>query len=482
MGRKIPMWQICTLLLFLITLLIYTLVVIKGSVHIPLAVSAALAAIIAIANGWRWSFLETAMINGISRAMQATLILFVIGMVISTWIAAGIVPTMIYYGLLIIKPSIFLIASMLLCSIVSLSTGSSWTTAGTAGVALMGIGAGLGLPLPVVAGSVISGAYFGDKMSPLSDTTNLAPAMAGASLFDHIRHMVYTVTPSYLLALIGFAILGMKLSGHQTAADLSSMSELLNGLSQNFNLTPLLLLPPCLVVAMVIFRIPALPGLMGAAVLGILCAALFQGENLLQVATVVAYGGYVSHTGIPFVDTLLTRGGMSSMYDTVGIITCAMCFGGILDGTNMLASICQSLLKVAKNTGLLVTMVIVSCIAVNAAAADQYLAIVLPGRMFRTAFEDRRLKPKNLSRCLEDSATITSCLIPWNTCGAAMSSSLGVATIQYIPYCFLNLINPIVSIFYGFTGITMEPMSEAEYDEILRQRGLETEQAARILS
>ncbi|WP_324825407.1 Na+/H+ antiporter NhaC [Sinanaerobacter sp. ZZT-01] len=481
MGKKIPMWQIALILLVLIALLIYTLVIIGGTVHIPIAATAAIASLIAIKNGFKWSFLEKAMINGISRAMQAILILFVIGMVISTWIAGGIVPAMIYYGLMIIKPSIFLVASMLLCSIVALSTGSSWTTAGTAGIALIGIGAGLGLPLPIVAGSIISGAYFGDKMSPLSDTTNLAPAMAGSNLFEHIKHMVFTVTPSYIIAMVIFAVLGMRIT-NSSEVNMNEVAVLMNGLRDNFYISPLLLIPPCLIIAMVIFKVPALPGLFGGALLGVICAAVFQGENFGEVATVISYGGYVSETGIDFVDTLLSRGGMSSMYGTVGIILCAMCFGGVLDSTNMLASICDVMLKVAKSTGLLVTMVVISCIAVNAAASDQYLSIVLPGRMFKTAFEDRKLKAKNLSRCLEDAGTITSCLIPWNTCGAAMSSSLGVATVAYAPYCFLNLINPLVSIFYGFTGITMEKMTDAEYEEILEQRRLDNEIAANALA
>lgn len=481
MGRKIPMWQILMIIAILIALLIYTLVFVGGTVHIPIATTAAIAALVAIKNGFKWSFLEKAMINGISRAMQAILILFVIGMVIATWIAGGIVPAMIYYGLMIIKPSIFLVASMLLCSIVALATGSSWTTAGTAGIALIGIGSGLGLPLPIVAGSIISGAYFGDKMSPLSDTTNLAPAMAGTNLFEHIKHMVFTVTPSYIIAMIIFAFLGMRISG-ANEVDMNGVAVLMDGIESNFYISPLLLIPPCLIIAMVVFKVPALPGLFGGAILGVICAAVFQGESFGPVATVVAYEGYVSETGIEFVDSLLSRGGMVSMYGTVGIILCAMCFGGVLDSTNMLASICEVMLKVAKNTGLLVTMVVISCIAVNAAASDQYLSIVLPGRMFKTAFEDRKLKAKNLSRCLEDAGTITSCLIPWNTCGAAMSSSLGVATVAYAPYCFLNLINPLISIFYGFTGITMEKMTDAEYEEILEQRKLDNELAQSSLA
>lgn len=480
MGRKIPMWQICLLLAILVGLLIYTLVFVGGTVHIPLITAAAIAAIISVANGWKWRFLETAMINGISRSMQAILILFVIGMVIATWIAGGIVPSMIYYGLMIIKPSIFLIASMVLCSIVALSTGSSWTTAGTAGIALIGIGAGLGIPLPIVAGSIISGAYFGDKMSPLSDTTNLAPAMAGSDLFEHIKHMIYTVTPSYIIAMIAFAVLGMKAAGGEV--DMSGVTTLMDGLKANFTITPLLIIPPCLVIAMVVLKIPALPGLLGAAVLGVVCSAVFQGGSFAETATVIAYGGYVSETGIEFVDALLSRGGMSSMYETVGIIISAMCFGGILDSTNMLASICGAMLKVAKNTGLLVTMVVISCVAVNAAAADQYLSIVLPGRMFKAAFEDRKLKAKNLSRCLEDAGTITSCLVPWNTCGAAMATSLGVPTVAYLPYCVLNYVNPLVSIFYGFTGISMEKMSDEEYEEMLKQRELDNELAAKALA
>jgi NhaC family Na+:H+ antiporter len=479
MGRSIPLWQILLVMLVLIASLMWTILVIDGYVHIPLIITAAFGTIIAIANGFKWNYIEKGIINNIGRSMQAILILLTVGILIGTWIEGGIVPAMIYYGLMIMSPSVYLVATCLICCIVSLATGSSWTTAGTVGVALIGIGAGLGIPLGMAAGAIISGAYFGDKMSPLSDTTNLAPAMAGSSLFEHIRHMVYTTTPSLVLALILYAILGMG-RGSDTAS-LNQVEILMAAMQENFNISLILLLPPLFIIAMVMFRIPALPGLIIGVVLGVICAVVFQGSDAGEVITVTAYDGYVLESGNEFVDELLTRGGFQSMYYTVGLIISAMCIGGVLDATNMLRTLCEYLLKLAKCTGSLVLITVVTCIVTNATASDQYLSLILPGRMYKEAFEDRRLKNKNLSRILEDSGTLTSPLVPWNTCGTYQATTLGVATMTYFPYCFLNLLNPLISIFYGFTGITMEKMTDEEYEECMRQRSLDAELAARTM-
>jgi len=476
MGRRIPLWQIFMVLAFMVALLMYTIVVVDGYIHIALVISGAFAAIVAIANGYKWSYLEKGIINNITNSMQALLILLTVGMLIGTWIAGGIIQTMIYYGLMILNPNIFLVATVLICCVVSLSTGSAWTTAGTVGIALIGIGTALDISLPMTAGAIISGAYFGDKMSPLSDSTNLAAAMAGANLFDHVKHMVYTVVPSLTISLIIFGILSM---GHSSSnVDMSDVTILMNGLKDNFYISPILLLPPLFVILMVVFKIPAMPGLFAGALLGVLFAVIFQGGNLGELIGITMYDGYVSTTGIEFLDELLTRGGLSSMFYSSVLVLCAMVIGGVLDASDMLKTICEKLLRFSKSTGSLVLIVLATCICCNIIAADQYVAIVLPGRMFKQEFEDRRLKNKNLSRCLEDAGTVTSALVPWTTCGAYMSSTLGVATIAYLPYSFLNLLNPFISMFYGFTGITMEKMTEEEYQAILKQRELDAALAA----
>lgn len=480
MGRRIPLWQILLVMLVLIASLMWTILIIEdGYVHIPLIITAIFGTIIAKANGFKWSYIEKGIINNIGRSMQAILILLTVGMLIGTWIAGGIVPAMIYYGLMIMSPSVYLFATCLICSIVSLATGSSWTTAGTVGVALIGIGAGLGIPMGMAAGAIISGAYFGDKMSPLSDTTNLAPAMSGSSLFEHIKHMFYTTGPSFVLALILYALLGM--GRNSDGASMSQVEILMAAMQDNFNISLIMLIPPLFIIAMVMFRIPALPGLIVGVVLGVICAVVFQGGNAGEVITIIAYDGYILESGNEFVDELLTRGGLQSMYYTVGLIICAMCIGGVLDTTNMLRILCEYLLKLAKGTGSLVLITVVTCIVTNATASDQYLSLILPGRMYKEEFENRRLKNKNLSRVLEDSGTLTSPLVPWNTCGTYQATTLGVPTLVYFPYCFLNLINPLISIFYGFTGITMEKMTDEEYEECMRQRALDAELVAKTM-
>ncbi|NCB41048.1 MAG: Na+/H+ antiporter NhaC [Clostridia bacterium] len=479
MGKKIPMWQILVVMLVLMLTLTWTILSTGGYVHMALIISAVFAVIVAVANGFKWAYIEKGIINNIGRSMQAILILLCIGMLIGTWIAGGIVPALIYYGLKILSPGIFLVATCIICCIVSLATGSSWTTAGTVGIALIGVGAGLGIPMPIAAGAIISGAYFGDKMSPLSDTTNLAPAMAGATLFDHVRHMIFTTGPSLIISLILYGVIGMKFGSGN--ADMSQVESLMSVMSDNFYISPILILPPLLVIAMVVLKVPALPGLFGGVVLGGICALAFQGANIGELATIITYDGFLSETGNEFVDTLLSRGGFSSMYYTVGLIISAMCIGGVLDSTHMLKTLCEALLKYSKGTGSLVAITLATCLIVNVAAADQYLAIVLPGRMYKEAFEDRRLKNKNLSRCLEDAGTLTSPLVPWNTCGTYQATTLGVPTLAYLPYAFLNLINPFVSLFYGFTGITMEKMSDEEYEACMRQRALDSELALKSM-
>jgi NhaC family Na+:H+ antiporter len=369
---------------------------------------------------------------------------------------------MIFYGLKALSPGIFLGATMVICSVVSLGTGSSWSTAGTVGVALIGVGQGLGIPVSMVAGAIISGAYFGDKMSPLSDTTNLAPAVAGTDLFSHIRHMVYTVVPAYVIALALYGFLGMRFSGR--VMESQNIEIIMSTMKEHFFIHPVLLLPPLLVIAMVILKVPPLPALLGGTLLGGVFALVAQSRSLGDVLT-AAHAGHVSETGVAMVDELLTRGGLLSMMETVALIICALSFGGIMERTGMLRVLAGSLLRFVKSTGALVTTTVFSCIGMNIIAADQYIAIVVPGRMFKNAFDAKGLHPKNLSRVLENSGTMTSPLIPWNSCGAFMGATLGVNPLIYLPYAFLNLLVPAISIFYGYTGITMEKLPAEDLGE-----------------
>lgn len=450
--RNATLGEAIICILFLVFTLFISLTKLNLSAHIPLVLGSIFASSIAIIRlGFTWKELEEGILDTINNTMQAILILLIVGMLIGTWIISGIVPSMIYWGLNILSPGIFLVATTVICSIVSISTGSSWTTAGTIGIALLGIGSALGIPKEVIAGAIISGAYFGDKMSPLSDTTNLAPAMAGSNLFDHIRHMLYSTVPAMLISLVIYAFLGMKYAGH--AIDTSQISQIQNALASSYNtLSPLLLLVPVIVIVLVILKVPAIPGLIIGTILGGLVAIFFQGaslQNVLEVAQV----GYTSHSGMLFVDELLTRGGLNSMLDTVSLMLCALTLGGILEKTGMLEVLARFILRFAKGTFGLVAATIFTCIGTNIAVADQYLAIVIPGSMYKEAFKKQGLDPKNLSRTLEDSATITSPLIPWNTCGAYMSATLAVNSFAFLPFAFFNIICPIVSLTLAATGI-----------------------------
>lgn len=479
MGKKIPVWQILLLIVVMVGALMFTVLKKEGYMHGILAMVLCLACIIAMLNGYKWSYLQSAMINKISSSMEAVLIFITVGMLVAMWISGGIVQAMIYYGLKILSPQIFLVASCILCAIVAIATGSSWTTAGTIGVALMGIGVTMGISAPLVAGSIISGAYLGDKMSPLSDTTNLAPAMAGAKLFDHIGHMVWTVTPSLIVSLIIYFILGLGVdTSSATTSDIEALQQVLK---DNFNLNPLLFIAPILVVVMAIKKLPALAFIFIGAMVGLIFVPIFQGGSLADAACYELYAGYVSETGDAFVDELLTRGGIESMFYSTSLCLIALAFAGVLESSGMLASLCKILLRVAKTNGLLIMITLFTCIIVNILCADQYISIVLPGAMYKEEFENRRLKAKNLSRCLEDAGTLSSPLIPWTTCSAYMQGALGVNTFAYAPFAFLNWICPLISLFYGFTGISIEKMTEEEYEEAMARREEEQKRAAEAI-
>ena len=490
MGKKIPMWQ-CLLVMVVLIALIYWGVMVDtdaGEAHVSLILAGAFAAIIAMLNGWKWNYMEQGILAAINRTMQAILILAVVGLMLGSWMAGGVVPSMMYYGIKVIAPSIFLFTACLLCSIVSLATGSSWSTAGSMGVALIGVGTALGFPAYMTAGAVVSGAYFGDKMSPLSDTTNLAPAVAGATLFDHIKHMIWTTGPSLVIALVVYLVLGFTNSSGG-AADLSTIDEILAFITDNYNVSLLCLIPPLFVIVAVALKLPALPSLIGGVILGLPFFPM-QGNSLKSVPFILNYGVGVeipedASDVIAELGSLLTSDGMQGMMWTISLILCAMVFGGIVDCTGIMGSIASALLKLARGTrGGLVLVTVISCIIVNALCSDQYLAIILPGRMYKEAFEDLRLAPKNLSRCLEDSGTITSNFIPWNTCGATMSKFLQCPQWGkggYAPFAILNWLNPLVSIFYGFTGISMVKMTDEEYARILEEREAEKEAALKSM-
>lgn len=431
---------------FLMLFLGVSIFIFGASPHVPLVGGTIVTGLVAVYKlGYEWTELEESMFSSIKMAMQAILIIMIIGILIGTWIISGVVPAMIYWGLEILSPSIFLVATTLICSVVSLATGSSWSTMGTVGVALLGIGQGLGIPNGLIAGAIISGAYFGDKVSPLSETTNLAPAMAGTDLFQHIKYMLYSTIPTLIICLILFGVIGMRYSGQNL--DMSQINLIRETLASSFNtLSPILFIPPIVVIGLVIFKVPAIPGLIIGALLGFVFAIVFQGASIGDILS-SAQNGYVSATGVAAVDDLLSKGGLMGMMSTVSMTICALALGGILEKTGMLEAIASAILGLAKGVFGTVLCTMITCAMTNAVAGEQYLSIVIPGRMFKDEYAKRGLHPKMLSRALEDSGTLSSALVPWNTCGAYIHGTLGVSAFEYIPYAFLNLINPLVSLF-----------------------------------
>ncbi len=446
----------------------------SGANPIALVLAAGVGILIGTAHGHAWKDIEKGIVHGISLALGAVLILLTVGALIGSWILSGTVPTMIYYGLMLLTPSIFLPSACLLCCFVSLATGSSWTTAGTVGVALIGIALAQGINPGLAAGAVISGAYFGDKMSPLSDTTNLAPAVAGTELFTHIRHMVWTTTPSIVLAVILYVVMGLTITPPQDTAQVKAIMDALAG---TFVVGPHLLTPVAIVLALVVGRMPAFPALLIGSLVGCLFAVVFQPQvvttyaaspdlpgwaALVKGAWMSLFDGFKLESPNAALNDLLSRGGMANMLNTVWLILMAMTFGAVMEATGMLQQIAAGILSMVRGTGSLITATLVTTFGMNIIASDQYMAIVLPGRMFRAEYARRGLHPKNLSRALEDAGTLTSPLVPWNTCGAFMATTLGVATFAYAPYAFFNLINPLLSAIYGFTGFTIEKVPPSE--------------------
>ncbi len=431
--------------------------------HIPLMLSATVATIVAVYLGYSWRELEKGVIKAVSLALQALLILMIIGTIIGTWLAGGIVPTMIFYGLEILPPGVFLPAAALICSVVAIASGNAWTAAGTIGIAVMGVGIGLGVNPAMVAGAIISGCYFGDKISPLSETTNMSPGITGVDLFDHIKHMLYTTIPALVISVIIFFFLGLTFK--DTGAGTDEIAALQQNLSDIFVISPWLLLVPVVVLGMIAMKTPAIPGLFIGSILGGIVAVTVQGFSIGDILGIMVYG-FEMETGNVVLDNLLNNGGTEAMMYTVSLVMIAMSFGGILETTGILQTIVNALLNLAKSTGSLITTTVATCITANVVACDQYMSILLPGRMYLTAYRKRGLHPKNLSRTLEDAGTMTSPLVPWNTCGAFMTATLGVSTFAYAPYAFLCIISPLMAIIYAYTGFTIEKLPQEEIDRI----------------
>ena len=448
----------------------------SGANQMALLLAAAVGGVIAVFLGHNWYDVRKQIVKSIGSAMPSIIILLLIGSLAGTWLLSGVVPAMIYYGLKILNPAIFLLACVVVSALVSVATGSSWSTVATIGIALLGIGNAMGFSEGMVAGAIISGAYFGDKMSPLSDTTNLAPAMAGTDIFTHIRYMALTTGPSILITLIIFMIFGFFF---QPLGDAANVEATLDAIDRSFNITPLLFIVPAALVTIIINRVPPLPSLLAGTLLGALFAIIFQPQIIEQVSGVTGnfsrasymaimksmYGRIAIVTSDPQVNDLLSTGGMAGMLNTIWLIMTAMIFGGVMEAAGMLVRITSGLMRFAKTTGSLVATTVGTCLFFNITASDQYISIVVPGRMFAATYRDRGLKPEVLSRTLEDSGTVTSVLIPWNTCGATQSAVLGVPTISYLPYAFFNIISPFMSIFMAAFNIKIRKITENEEGE-----------------
>jgi NhaC family Na+:H+ antiporter len=480
-NSELSIWEALIPVIALVGMLAYNVFFVfgddalSGSNQFILLLGAAVAAMVGFKNKISYKRMLEEVAENVKSTTGALLILLMVGALAGTWLISGIIPTMIYYGLQILNPTIFLAACVVICSIISIATGSSWTTSATVGIALVGIGETLGISTGMTAGAVLSGAYFGDKMSPLSDTTNLAPAMAGGELFSHIKYMTLTTIPTIVITLIIFVIIGLNIETNGTPM----IQDKLDAINEAFNISPWLFVVPIFVVAMIIKETPPLIALLGGALLGGVTAIIAQPEIVMKVAGAdtlnfkSAYEGVMNAltvetavvTASNELNDLFTAGGMKGMLDTIWLVICAMVFGGVMDAIGALSRITKSLLSLATSTFGLFASTVASCLALNLTASDQYLALVIPGKMFKKAYQDRGLAPENLSRTLEDSGTVTSVLIPWNTCGAYHSKVLfGYAgATAYIPYAFFSIISPFMTLLFAGFNIKIKQI-KGEFD------------------
>jgi NhaC family Na+:H+ antiporter len=467
-NKELNLLEALIPVVFLMAMLAYNIFFADGewfgeySNQIILLIGGVFAAIVGFFNKTTFLTMVQEIYENLKSVFVPIMILFLVGALAGTWLVSGIIPAMVYYGLKVLSPSIFLPASIVISAIISIATGSSWTTSATVGIALVGIGTALGIPTGMIAGAVISGAYFGDKMSPLSDTTNLAPAMAGTDLFTHIKYMFYTTGPTILITIIAFSIISLNIDTTGNA----DVTGLLKTIALTFNITPYLFIVPVAVIALILLKTKPLIALGTGVLLAAVFAFIFQPEILSSLSDSkfsALINSMLTDTSIVTenekLNELFSSGGMSGMLWTIYLICCAMVFGGIMDGIGALARITESLLAVAKSVFGLFTSTVLSCIGLNVIASDQYLAIVIPGKMFKKAYQDRGLAPENLSRTLEDSGTVTSVLIPWNTCGAYQSGVLGVSVSEYFTYAIFNWLSPIMTLIFAAFNIKIRQLA-----------------------
>ena len=430
-----------------------------GSNQFILLLGGAVAAIVGVYHKVDYKSMVEEVSQNIKSTTGAILILLMVGALAGTWLLSGIIPTMIYYGLQLLNPSIFLAACVIICALISVATGSSWTTSATVGIALVGIAKALDISLGMTAGAILSGAYFGDKLSPLSDTTNLAPAMAGTDLFTHIRYMTFTTVPTIIITLIVFIIIGLNLDASGNA----NIQPILTSIESSFNISLWLFIVPIIVIAMIVVKTPPLIALLIGTLLAAFAALIFQPDLVLLVSKAQELNFMSGYKGIltaittdieiptanALLEDLFAASGMAGMLSTIWLIICAMVFGGVMDAIGALSKISEALLNLFHTTFGLFASTVVSCLTLNATASDQYLAIVVPGKMFKKAYQDKNLAPENLSRSLEDSGTVTSVLIPYNTCGAYHSGVLGVPVVDYFFYAIFNYLSPFMTLIFA---------------------------------
>ncbi len=457
---RIPkMWEASIPILVLLVSMVVGTVYMNLEPHVPLIISCVATAIVAFWCGNSWECIIIGALDSIRSAVEALLIIMCVGMLIGSWVWAGTMPAMVYYGLDMISPGAFLVVGAVLCAIVGVATGSSWTASGTVGVALMGVAMGLGVPAPIAAGMVISGAYLGDKLSPLSDSTNVAAAAAGTPLYEHVSAMMTTTIPSFVISLIIYGIVGLIIidtDGYDAALAVGIQETIL----KNFYIAPWIMLPVLVVIFGAIKRIPAIPSLLLAAFIGCVIAIIAQGATLQEMLAALQYG-YEADTGNEIADKLLNRGGIDSMMWTISLIMFALAYGGMLEKCGFVETLMGGIVKRVNSTGGLVMATIITGIICDIILTDQYLAIMIPSRLFREEYDKRGLSRSFLSRTTEDGATLWSPMIPWNGCGAYQSATLGVSNWAFMPFSFMNLINPLLAIVITYLGLGIK---YKEYD------------------
>lgn len=458
--KKLPLHLALIPIIVIITFGLLSVMKWKAGMNMPIVAGIVSAGLIGIISGISWNDLQKSLVEGVSRALPAIFIVIIIGAIIGSWIQGGVIPALIYYSLKIISPTIFLPATALVTAVISLATGTSFTAVATIGLALMATGLGMGFPAPLLAGSIISGAYFGDSISPLSDTTNLASAVSDTDLFDLLQHLAKTGIPALIISLAIYFLLGLK---HSTSAniDLNAIGDILSEINMNFTITPLLLLIPILTIIFSIKRVPALPSLLMVAILGGIAGMVLQDISFGNVLVAMT-NGYVSETGNEMIDSLLTRGGINSMGGTVILLSMATAFGGILERIGALDSILDVIMGKINSDGRLVSITVLSSLVVSFATGAQLLAIIIPARMFGNAYKERNLHPKNLGRIAQSVGTICINLVPWSVPALFAQNILGVNAVEFIPYIFFAHLTIIINILYGYTGFTMEALEETK--------------------